>query len=594
MIRASSIKKIVWLSCALLLVVFFAASLARTLEASSSPTSAWLPLSTIHGTVVNAQGPVAGATVRIQLTDSVTKTSEDGTFSLTTFTPKVTSATQPITLTAWAAGHYIGWATALGNSQPVTITLNAHYKTDNVEYDWFTENGIDGSAACGECHTANAEWTQDAHSKSATNFRFLTLYAGTDVHGNQSPLSRIDGKSGVYLPPDPNEPYYGPGFKLDNPNRTGVCATCHTPAAAKIPTNNGCGWQGCHTSYTASVSELIPDGASPLGLKGDAAEGISCEFCHKIANVQINRKTGTPYDDSPGILSLMLLRPQAGEDLFFGPFDDVVRTDIPTARDAYQPLQKESQFCAACHYGVMGGVVANMQVTGGVLVYSSFKEWSDSYKAGQTTQTCQGCHMPVGDHSYFVFPEKGGQVRDPNEIHNHHMLGKEDSTFMQNAVSMTATAQLNSKSLLVSVDLLNDKTGHAVPTDSVMHHVMLLVTAKDKNGKVLALQNGSTLPDWAGNYAGQAGKMFAKVLRDTWTGEVPSAAFWRPVEEVSDTRLAPFVPDRSQFRFTAPQDAATVEVKLIYRRAPQQLMEQKGWNDPDVVMKQTSIQVKSQ
>ena len=221
MIRASSIKKIVWLSCALLLVVFFAASLARTLEASSSPTSAWLPLSTIHGTVVNAQGPVAGATVRIQLTDSVTKTSEDGTFSLTTFTPKVTSATQPITLTAWAAGHYIGWATALVNSQPVTITLNAHYKTDNVEYDWFTENGIDGSAACGECHTANAEWTQDAHSKSATNFRFLTLYAGTDVHGNQSPLSRIDGKSGVYLPPDPNEPYYGPGFKLDIPIEQG-------------------------------------------------------------------------------------------------------------------------------------------------------------------------------------------------------------------------------------------------------------------------------------------------------------------------------------------------------------------------------------
>ena len=95
-------------------------------------------------------------------------------------------------------------------------------------------------------------------------------------------------------------------------------------------------------------------------MRGDAADGISCEFCHKTAQVYINPKTDLPYEDSPGILSMRLLRPTEGNDLFFGTLNDVVRPELPAARDFYLPAMAESSFCAGCHYGVMGGVVGNM------------------------------------------------------------------------------------------------------------------------------------------------------------------------------------------------------------------------------------------
>ena len=50
-------------------------------------------------------------------------------------------------------------------------------------------------------------------------------------------------------------------------------------------------------------------------------------------------------------------------------------------------------------------------------------------------------------------------------------------------------------------------------------------------------------PAYSGNYAGQPGKTFAKVLRDEWTGETPTAAYWRPVTIVEDTRLAALATD---------------------------------------------------
>ena len=590
--------KLVCILAFLFLLISGLTTLTFMQGATVVPAVMAMPLSaatTLSGTVVDAKGPVAGATVRVQLTTNATQSDAAGKFQLAGL-----DGTQTVTVTAWSTGHYVGSTLVQpGTTTPVTITINQHYTTDNYEYNWFSHAGVQGSAACGECHQAYPEWQADAHSQAATNIHFATLYAGTDVQGNRSPPVRYDLKKGTALPPDPTQPYYGPGYKLDNPERSGVCATCHAPVAGKIPNNSGCGWSGCHTSATAERSELVPEGVTPLSLKGHAAEGISCEFCHKIASVQINDKTGLPYEDSPGILSLHLLRPKPGEDLFFGPFDDVVRTDLATPRDAYLPLQTQSAFCAGCHYGVMGGVVASMKVAGGVLVYSSYSEWLKSpyYTDDKRAKSCQDCHMAPTGRDRFAFAEKGGQKRDPQKLSGHQMMGATDQASLQNAVSMTATAQIKGGQLLVDVQIINDKSGHNVPTDSPLRHVLLVVQAKDSKGKPLTLREGATLPAWAGDYAGQPGKAFAKVLRDTWTGEMPTAAIWRPIEVVADTRLAPFAMNRSRYAFTLPTGMlpgtpANVEVRLIYRRAYQQLAEQKGWTDPDVVMEQATLQVK--
>jgi hypothetical protein len=296
-----------------------------------------------------------------------------------------------------------------------------------------------------------------------------------------------------------------------------------------------------------------------------------------------------PYPDMPGILSLKLRRPHSEEQqLFFGTLTDVSRD-----RDSYLPLQSKGEFCAACHFGVFGGVVSNMKVTGGTVIYNSYGEWLNSpYSDPQTGKTCQDCHMPRKDTAYSVFPQRGGVSRDYVDYHDHTMPGASNQSLLQNAVTMTSTAAHDGGRLNVRVSITNDKTGHAVPTDAPMRSAMLVVEALDANGKRLPLKGGPTLPSWTGNYAGQAGKAFARILKDNWTGETPATAFWRSVTEVEDTRLFPFATDTTEYSFDLPDGgAATVNVKLVYRRAFEKLAKQKGWNDPDIIMAETTISV---
>ena len=200
--------------------------------------------------------------------------------------------------------------------------------------------------------------------------------------------------------------------------------------------------------------------------------------------------------------------------------------------------------------------------------------------------------MPVLDTDFFVFPERGGITRDYVPFHNHRMPGATDENLLQNSVTMTTTAHMKGNQVLVEVSITNDKTGHHVPTDAPMRHLILVVQAVDASGKRLTLGAGPVLPDWSGNYAGQPGQAYAKILRDEWTGESPTAAYWRPVSIVADTRLAAFATDTSRYTFAAPANGTvTVEAQLIFRRAFQQLAEQKGWNDPDIVMEEETIVV---
>jgi hypothetical protein len=106
------------------------------------------------------------------------------------------------------------------------------------------------------------------------------------------------------------------------------------------------------------------------------------------------------------------------------------------------------------------------------------------------------------------------------------------------------------------------------------------------------LNQGSSLPSWTGNYSGQPGKTFAKVLKDDWTGETPTAAYWRPVTIVEDTRLAPFATDSSTYSFNLPAGSpASIKISLVYRRAYQLLEQQKGWTDADILMAESTITV---
>jgi hypothetical protein len=545
-----------------------------------------LPAS-IAGLVVDANGPVANALLQVQGTPNKTTTAQDGTFKL----DGLAGAT-PLMLTAWAEGYFVGWTKLdpvsldLQAGNPVTITLKPLYTTDNHKYGWFSFEGVEGSASCGLCHREYPEWLSDAHSKSAVNPRFISVYTGSDVNGNEGQLTRYndDGKA---LIPDAVEGYYGPGYRLDNPQRAGNCATCHTPLASTNVNTNNCGWSGCHTDLTAERAIQVDNGVIPLHLTGDAADGIACDFCHKIGEIILDPKTELPYADKPGILSMKLYRPEEGQQVFFGTLLDVTR------RVSYSPVQAESEYCAPCHYGVFGGVVGHNSVSGGVVIYNSYGEWLESpYSDPETGKTCQECHMQVVDENYFVFPDKGGIKRDYFGFHSHYMPGASDEQLLQNSVTLQSQAQHQGDQLTVEVKITNDQTGHHIPTDAPVRQMLLVVKAYDAVGNPLEQTGGPLLPDWAGDYAAVPGKAFAKVLRDEWTGEVPTAAYWRPVTIVEDTRLPALAADVSQYAFSLPaKDAARVEVRLYFRRAFYDLAKIKGWDDPDILMEEATINV---
>ena len=552
-------------------------------EAVESPTplpDPILPEGVIRGIVQDADGPVADATVRVQLTDYETTSAEDGAFVL-----KDLPMTDPVIVTAWAEDYYIGHGEGMPGLVPITITMKPHYQTDNLDYEWFEFDGIQASASCAPCHPSYEEWQADAHGQSATNPRFISMYEGTDVHGNQSPMTRFDG-DGKIIPPDP-ETYYGPGVKTDYPERDWNCAACHTPLADNRDPDDTCAWSGCHMGLTASRSDELAASVPATGMVDpNALDGIGCDFCHKIGDVYINPETGLPYPDRPGIMSMRLFRPEEGEQLFFGTFDDDIR------RVTKLPLLEESEYCAPCHYGVFSGVVAPGEVAGGVVIYNSFGEWLDSpYSDPETGETCQECHMPpTGENPYFVYPEKGGLIRDPHQISNHDMLGVTDVAFLQESVTMTTTAAIENGRVVAEVDIVNDNTGHHVPTGAPQRHLILVVTAIDEDGQILPLTEGPVLPEWTGNYAGQPGEAYAKILRDEWSGEVPSAAYWRDVTLVADNRIAAYETAETDYVFEAPAEGeVTVTAQLLFRRSFQKLAELKGWDDPDITMTSDEI-----
>lgn len=495
--------------------------------------------SMVSGRVVDALGePVPHARVRQKTTDNLFLADEQGSFALPGLAEGIT-----VTVTAWQEGYLVGWADILPPREDVLITLTQHYTTDNPAYSWFSSHDPANEISCMHCMVAYPEWKENAHANAGTNPRFFSMYNGTDLLDEQQ---------------------VAPGFKMDFPGTAGNCATCHAPAAA------------------VSATEYFMT-ADMNALRGVEAEGVFCEFCHKVGDVYLNPRTGLPYDNVPGVLSMRLYRPEEGgaEQLFFGPFDDVTR------RVAYSELQTQSQFCAPCHQFSYWGTP----------IYQSFSEWQASAYAEQGVQ-CQDCHMRPTGIDYFVYPEKGGLIRDPASIASHLQPGAADHVLLQNTVALTVTASLDAGQIMVDVALRNALAGHDVPTDYPGRQMLLVVEALDEQGTALPLIQGGTLPEWAGlgqgadDYGGQPGKAYAKVLQDAVTGQWPVVNYWKQVLIREDTRLAALATDESQYRFQAPASGPVqVQARVLFRRLFQDLMEAKGWDTPDIRMAQVAVEV---
>jgi hypothetical protein len=302
-------------------------------------------------------------------------------------------------------------------------------------------------------------------------------------------------------------------------------------------------------------------------------------------DVTLDPRSGVPYDNRPGVMSFVFRRPERGHQLFTGPFDDVA-----PGEDVYSPVQRESRYCAPCHSARFWDVQ----------IYNSYGEWLASpYARAESQTTCQDCHMPRGLNNHFAHVDKGGRRRDPESIFDHRMPGAGDAGLLRSAVTMTVGAELRDDALEVRVEILNDRTGHHVPTDSPLRQMILIVQATDIRGHTLALREGPTLPDWCGvgnpddgYVAGLPGDAYAKILKELWTGVAPTGAYWNHTRIASDNRIAAMDSDKTTYVFEPPAEGeVTLDVRLLYRRAFIELRDLKGWEGDDIEMARRTMAV---
>jgi len=504
-------------------------------------------------------------------------------------------------ITAWSPGYTMKTQPCANGSKEYSFDLDPYNPNDNPFYAWAEARNAGQPRNCEPCHSQTSgpsgeypEWQKDGHATVFKDQYFWTVYLGADVSRNRNPepVRKIDDSGRrVRLPVDLSRAYFGPGFRSDNPADNGNCAYCHAPASVS----------GAQTEV--DLSPVIT--AAINGQSSAAAEGVTCDVCHKVLSVNL-AQDNKPFPDRPGVLSFDFAREAPNDpSLYFGPSVGM-RTDNISVKLTCAPVFSRSQFCAPCHYAKFGDTQ----------IYNSYGEWLDSPYSNQDNEgdykTCQACHMPVN----ALTPEDQQKVRTAGrracvqgntkyKDFNHNMMARfEGNTpaLIKDAASLKVEADAKGGNINVKVRVVNERAGHKFPTDSPLRHLILLVEAKDKNGTILPQVDGPTIPLWGGtgnnpaaDFAGRPGVIYANILMDKDTNNAPTIAYWnftQPAWENSDTRLAPRKAVDTEYVFTVPSNgAAKIIVKLIYRYAFIDIARQKGWSPGDILVTEATVDV---
>ena len=141
------------------------------------------------------------------------------------------------------------------------------------------------------------------------------------------------------------------------------------------------------------------------------------------------------------------------------------------------------------------------------------------------------------------------------------------------------------------MSITNSGAGHHVPTDFPGRQLILVLSAEDEQGQPLQLTDGSTVPEWGGAEAGLPGTAFAKVLQDVETGESPVVSYWKQTQIESDNRIPALETDTSNYYFSIQpgDEKIIITANLKFRRLFQDLADEKGWDMPDVLMEEDTL-----
>jgi len=249
-------------------------------------------------------------------------------------------------------------------------------------------------------------------------------------------------------------------------------------------------------------------------------EGVSCDFCHSIKAVFLD-KEGDPF-----------VLDKTGTKI--GPLSN---TASPAHKTMATPIFKLSQFCGGCH-----------QYTNnyGVTILGTYSEWENS-PYPQKNVHCQNCHMPLTDGNVVEPQVKEGSQK---KINLHAISAAHSNEQLQRAVKLEVRKiEKDSNFIYVEVALTNVGSGHFVPTGIPSRKLILSAEVRTPNEY----------------YVHQ--RVYQRILKDKEGKNVEKihGFFTQSTDVELDTRLRPFEPRLESFVFALPKsNKITVTLKLEY------------------------------
>src|SRR5262249_17347910 len=146
-------------------------------------------------------------------------------------------------------------------------------------------------------------------------------------------------------------------------------------------------------------------GTDPTNTSFNAASGadkhaVTCDFCHKIADVDVSadgiRRPNLVVGEHGPPAKTTMLRSASEPRLEFGPYDDVAFDGGAEMRASLGAVTGSSRICAACHEDHADTRDANddfVERYDGPPSQTTYSEWAASSWAARGIQ-CQDCHMP--------------------------------------------------------------------------------------------------------------------------------------------------------------------------------------------------------
>ncbi len=228
-------------------------------------------------------------------------------------------------------------------------------------------------------------------------------------------------------------------------------------AAAKPELNDAVdGCNGCHTPLAFMSEKKFPPPRPSE--KSMANESVSCEVCHLTQSAQADPPFNFSYLIKPGMTKYSLREPAV---------------ESPAHKIVTNDFYSQTEFCGNCH---------NEKSPFDVYVKSTQLEWKEGPYSKEGVR-CQDCHMPKGGPYLNALMTKPYDDARLHLFHGAHDPGKVRGTIELRIEPDIREAEPG-ETIVFSVALFNQKTGHKFPTGSVEDRIAWLqVEATDAKGK---------------------------------------------------------------------------------------------------------------